>query len=497
MGLIDALTRRLAALGLAKDSIDERDLADVYRAAVAEVEPPAGGIDGGGAPPPPAVDLDRGAVRLTAWYRDRQAAVQQALAERYGALDVIDINDEECVYVTGGWRAQMAGGGEPPAERYWRQPYTYTEGSPVELGEAQQVTPRTDYVPLQLENGDESLIGCASRPIRLAADGSSDIPQWQQLHEIGDWVRAHPSGHRIQFDAAWGDSFIENWRAGVPRRVPMDEVHTTGKRGPALAWMTDIRWGANPTDGLPGHPEPDGETKNYLFGKWDYTPLGLERITNREFAYGSLEYVPDYVNPKTGQSYGPTVLAFAATNDPFIPTMRTLQGELSPAVQLDAGGVSVEPPATTPITAAPPAQNSVTLEQHEAALNRIAAMEAELRQSRANEHAQRVQLDVSSRVAAGLPPAVANVARTILLACPEDAAGTIQLSADPGAQPVNMYAATLALIDTVGRMPLGRHTQATEIRLDNTSGPAPVDHLAVAREARKAAGLPSRSAAAS
>lgn len=68
----------------------------------------------------------------------------------------------------------------------------------------------------------------------------------------------------------------------------------------------------------------------YLFARWEVTDLGAEAINKKIFRYFSAEIEPDFCTfekvpnsdgSKTILKHGPTLTAFALTNDPFIPNL--------------------------------------------------------------------------------------------------------------------------------------------------------------------------------
>lgn len=366
----------------------------------------------------------------------------------------------------------------------------------AEQGERVEVEERREYVPVQAHDLEMEQVVSTLCAIRL--DDGHGLPEWQQVHKIGEWAEPHASGQRIRLTRAMGDTMIRNFHARVLRRdVPLDEMHLTDQGGHALGWFVDLRWGSE-GQGLPGAPEPDGKGP-ILYGRVRYNRLGIQKLTDEEYKYLSPQYHLNYVDKETGIAYGPTLLAVAATNNPFL-RIRSIQGEPAPApvvpVVLTDGLVgthrwrrdgreghelseeakamtTVEMQPMQPMQSAPRSSGErereqereqsapeVQLTEQIAALSeqnrRLAAEVARLREER---HRERVERFISEQVGRGVPPAVTTIARAILLNCSPDAEAVIALSDAPDAPKVNLFEAVQELVRVIEGLHLGARTR--------------------------------------
>lgn len=249
----------------------------------------------------------------------------------------------------------------------------------------------------------------------------------------------------------------------------------------------DLRWGSE-GQGLPGAPEPDGKGP-ILYGRVRYNRLGIQKLTDEEYKYLSPQYHLNYVDKETGIAYGPTLLAVAATNNPFL-RIRSIQGEPAPepvvltdgligtrrrgaselseeAMAMTAAEMQTTQTTQTTQTAPIPVRNEqpqggqdVQLTEQIATLSeqnrRLAAEVARLREER---HRDRVERFISEQVSRGVPPAVTTIARAILLNCSPDAEAVIALSDAPDAPKVNLFEAVQELVRTIEGLRLGARTR--------------------------------------
>jgi hypothetical protein len=309
--------------------------------------------------------------------------------------------------------------------------------------------------------------------LRLADEGRA-IPEWQQLHRIGEWVVPHGSGHKIVLSKDMGDTMIGNFhRQTIRRMIPLDEGHGTDNGGHALGWLADMRWGSE-GDGLPGGPaEPDGKGP-ILYGRFRYTDLGKTKLTNEHFKYISPQYDLNYRDKETGREYGPAVTAVAATNNPYL-RLRSLQGEPAPEPVVLSDGLvraAAPNPAQQTSQAAPVREEPEMDEAQVQALidarvadttAKLADMEARLADKeaeserlasalaveRTDRHQERVAVWCSDQIKAGVPAAIINkYARPVLLAADPHAEGRIKLGdSDDAADPLNVFQVVQGMIE--------------------------------------------------
>ncbi len=113
--------------------------------------------------------------------------------------------------------------GTQPTPRLYRQAYRIDESGAVEFGERVAVEERREYVPVQAHDAADPQVVSTLCAIRL--DDGHGLPEWQQVHKIGEWAEPHASGQRIRLTREMGDVMIRNFHARVLRRdVPLDEM---------------------------------------------------------------------------------------------------------------------------------------------------------------------------------------------------------------------------------------------------------------------------------
>jgi len=314
---------------------------------------------------------------------------------------------------------------------------------------------------VRLEGAADAQLLYTVASIRLA-DDEGTIPAWQQLHKIGEWAEPHTSGMRIKLTREMGNALVRNFHAGVVRRdIPLDMRHGTDVDGVALGWLRDVRWGS-PGQGLPSGPEPDGQG-SILYGKFAYNALGHSTLCDRQYAYISPQYDLDYVDKESGRKYGPAFVAVGSTNNPFL-RQRSIHGQEAPAPVVLSDGLTGLPVKEAPM----PETETRVVEL----TDRVQALEAQIRAQKDEAHRVDVQHFLDEQVRAGLPPALADTFRRIMLQTSPEADGVIRLSDAPEEAPGNLYAALRGAVGAIPKMPLGRVTLADEQRPPNGDGPA-------------------------
>lgn len=405
--------------------------------------------------------------------------VQAALRQRYGrGAWIMDIWNDAVVWTdeTG----MMSDG----AMVMLRAPYTTGENG-VEFGAPVKVESRRDYVPIAADDDGTAHYYAPSTRIRLeeTESGEKVLSPYQHLHVVGEWAVEHGSGQRIKIERADGDRMIENFNAGViGKPVTLDEIHLTGKHGRALATAEWIGWGDESAN-----PDPDGD---FLSVKWKYNRAGRDVLLDEQFHNTSPEYTMNYVDRRTGQEYGPAVIAAAATNLPFLAGLKTFLGQ-SATLALDNEGADPMPTNDTPNT--PPASGGtiqLSNEQYEALVKKASAGEnaerlvLEERRRRIETEAEafgdRLKLE-------GVPPAlVAKGVRLLKLAAPDDEA-TIKLEDADGAPTVNMHSAIRDLMNAIPRVSLTRRSMVGDERPPSDTTVRLEDHEALKNVGRELA----------
>jgi len=107
------------------------------------------------------------------------------------------------------------------------------------------------------------------------------------------------------------DRMIANFPG--PDRIPLDYNHGSLNPDPeksrAAGWVDNI------------YKEDDGLGGKRLMAKVRFTEKAKEFVGNGEFRYISPEFTFNRTNQETGAQQGPTLLAAALTNRPFLPAM--------------------------------------------------------------------------------------------------------------------------------------------------------------------------------
>jgi len=97
--------------------------------------------------------------------------------------------------------------------------------------------------------------------------------------------------------------------------IPLNFSHEKGNK--AAGWIKQLEL---------------NDEQNTLVGKIELTPIGREKVTNKEFAFASAEYNRDLRDPELKQNFKNVLTGAALTNIPYIRGMKSIeltQGELN------------------------------------------------------------------------------------------------------------------------------------------------------------------------
>lgn len=126
---------------------------------------------------------------------------------------------------------------------------------------------------------------------------------WLNIHRIGSWK--HPTYGKIEGTFKKFEKMIENFENKViGRDIPMDARHSHGE---SLGWIEKLK--------IVGEK---------LMALVSWTPVGEKIVKDRIFKYISPEYDENYQDKETGKKYGPTLIAIAATNFPFLTKLEPM-----------------------------------------------------------------------------------------------------------------------------------------------------------------------------
>ncbi len=274
----------------------------------------------------------------------------------------------------------------------------------------------------------------------------------------------HPWYGDLYFDHDLFESFIDNFETDVVgTKLAIDAEHRRNGMlgGMALAWVDKLFVGDDNVFHI--HATP--------------TETGMEYL-GKEYKYASIEYHPRFSDQETGIEYGPTLMACAATNHPFVHrnapidtvgfenVEQTLSGVfffampdvIEKQVPLEEGGnmpnkkevveetpPKVEPQKTGPSSLTLPDGQVLSPDDVAAILARTTKMEARLKQAEVDRACGEAQ-------DRGVPQVVVNVARQFMDACDPDAPPSITLdTGEPKESPktLNMFYAIDHLLNIV------------------------------------------------
>lgn len=190
----------------------------------------------------------------------------------------------------------------------------------------------TAHIIRQLAGGDT----LTSLDVITLADGTV----WSHAAVLGEFD--HPVSGRFKVDEPTVRAFVSNFETGYPSKVPVDYDHGTTngiadgsaivrKAGDIVEMksvFTDADMNADIKAVVDNYaarrtalgiksrpPKPYG-----LWVRWFPTPRGADTVKSREYTEMSISFV-DKLEDKTGKLQGPTILAVALTNNPFLDDM--------------------------------------------------------------------------------------------------------------------------------------------------------------------------------
>lgn len=175
-----------------------------------------------------------------------------------------------------------------------------------------------------------NVIGAVPEPIILA-NGTL----WSHAATLGTFFYR---GEPVTLDRAAFESMIRNFNTGYPKKVPVDYEHGSGidsrgmpvpKGGDVLElrgvfaesdFTGDLKQSAEKLAARVGRSLSDPSSFG-LWMRWEPLVRALAFVKAGEITEHSIEFSDDYINPNTGQAQGPTLLAVALTNRPFLDGM--------------------------------------------------------------------------------------------------------------------------------------------------------------------------------
>lgn len=275
---------------------------------------------------------------------------------------------------------------------------------------------------------------------------------------LGTW--RHPKYGDLRIDQPMMDKMLANFKAGLPGSKPYvrlghdkdaaDAKATFGDT-PALAWVKDL--------------VQEGSVLYALAEPAD--PRVVEWVKTKRYRYSSAEYEPNHISRETGQPVGPVLGAIGLTNEPFLTRLPEAVVLAAPGdtfyldceevktvkmsftelvkklagvfgVELDGAPATADPLAgtqTTPPTIALPPDVQAKLAQFDELKAKVDAQDAETKklatQAEADRKARRqAEVDklAAELVAEGIPPAMIEQVKPLLLADTGAVVGKIKLA---------------------------------------------------------------------
>jgi cytochrome c556 len=255
-----------------------------------------------------------------------------------------------------------------------------------------------------------------TRPLAQYAHSDVGVPKDSLVLADGSiWSHAATLGTRIKggvftIDAETVRTFVKNFTTGYRRKVPVDYDHAitngaagsggpTPKAGDVLElkavlstadFSGDLQRTAEKIAAAMGRPLDDPRNLG-LWMRWRPTARALQMLTAGEYSELSIAFDMEYPHNETGESQGPTLLAVALTNLPFLDDMLStlvaaaLGGDSSPAAPAPT---HKEQHMTTPnnvrlLTAVAALSLGAAPSDEDQAITQLAALGPEIKQLRA------------------------------------------------------------------------------------------------------------------
>lgn len=295
--------------------------------------------------------------------------------------------------------------------------------------------------------------------------GTLKIP----VFRLGSW--RHPKYGLLSITQEFLNKIVANFRSGFPGSPPYvrlghdkdaDDAKATFGDTPSLAWVKDL--------------VQEGDVLYALADPTD--PKVVEWVRTRKYRFASAEYEPNHISRETGKPVGPVLTAIGLTNEPFLTRLPEavvlaappdqfyldyeevkeakpvgvrmkfadlvrklaavfgVEVEDAPAGGPDPGSAHADPTgASAGAQHRLPANLADALTEAEALKAKLAALEEEQKrlaaQAEADRRARReaeVNQLTAQLVAEGIPPAMIEAVRPLLLADTGATVGKIKLA---------------------------------------------------------------------
>lgn len=174
------------------------------------------------------------------------------------------------------------------------------------------------------------LVRMPARAFELADDDPGDgaATTWLQVLRVGKFWS--PRYKDFSVTKSTLSTMVENFHEVTPKsptELPLDYNHGTSRpdtveQGKAAGWIKDVELRADDTE---------------LWAQVELTPEAADLVRNKEYRYVSATFDFDYVHTqddKRKKSIGPTLMAAALTNTPFVEGMQPVTLSAQASVEL-------------------------------------------------------------------------------------------------------------------------------------------------------------------
>lgn len=253
----------------------------------------------------------------------------------------------------------------------------------------------------------------------------------RQLH-LGDgfWYNALPIGK------------FHDPRYGVIQVTPKLIESLAGNFGKVPAYKPPVKFGHGDGASSPGIIAEVEARKDGLWIRTDFQDDdAVKELKKGNFRYMSAEYVPDYMDKGTGKGLGPALLGIALTNQPAHPgvkpivfseaegwTQNNKEFEEEEKKKMDMEAKLAEAMAQLTAEKAKVAEFTTKLsevgKEVEGLKTQLTTSQATIEEMNQAKHEAEVQAFCDKQIAAGIPPAIVDKVKPVLMA----AQSTIKLS---------------------------------------------------------------------
>lgn len=217
--------------------------------------------------------------------------------------------DSSFAYISPGGHKDSEGKTTPRSLRHL--PYKDADGSPNEA-HVRNALARLDETQIPASAKEEAFgkLKAAAKELKIDVDETrkfSDLrPMKIPVGRIGEWK--HPKYGVLKMSQQTFDDMIRNFKAKTIGRDPFVRIgHDKG---------TGDTWGSVPSEGWIQDLKQEGDI---LYALADPTnPQVVEAVRNGRFRYASPEYEENYRSKEDGSFKGAVLLALALTNEPFL-----------------------------------------------------------------------------------------------------------------------------------------------------------------------------------